>query len=502
MPSHNGNSVPDIYIADHHQADTAQVLDCDCGACVEQVGMKISTPSLFGDNRKESARWRNALFTVSDQLFISPLDAHASMLDLNHGTFLVLNNAGYRLLKEFDSPARIRDVVRKQDAVSARASESFCAALHKFGILRSLEHEQARAEIKADADTLIAWIHLTDQCNLRCQYCYIHKSSRQMTEHVAQQALERLFVLAVARGCKHLKLKYAGGEPTLHTERLMQMHCLAEEFSEKYQIEVEGNILTNGVAIPEQLLEFSLRHDMKWAVSLDGVGERHDRQRPLENGLGSSARIMASIDKLCQSGCSPHIPITVTRENLAELPALVELLSARQLRFSINFYRQNRHSLNRSGLYPDKHALIETLHKTYRVIEKNLPAHSLLSLLLDRVNFKSPHLYPCAAGRNYLVLDPEGNLAPCQMLVSSCERAALGDGFKNMAVTEKERCRDCSWQKFCAGGCPLEAYHAYGRFDAPSPYCEVYRTMAPQVLRLEALRLLKDISPLNYMNLG
>ncbi len=74
--------------------------------------------------------------------------------------------------------------------------------------------------------------------------------------------------------------------------------------------------------------------------------------------------------------------------------------------------------------------------------------------------------------------------------------------FQNPTVFEKESCdENCPWRYFCAGGCPLESFHTYGRYDAASSYCEVYRALTPEVLRLEALRLLKYEKPMDWNSL-
>ncbi|MCZ7670691.1 MAG: SPASM domain-containing protein [Chloroflexi bacterium] len=63
--------------------------------------------------------------------------------------------------------------------------------------------------------------------------------------------------------------------------------------------------------------------------------------------------------------------------------------------------------------------------------------------------------------------------------------------IQNISVDEKEGCRTCEFRYRCTGGCPLETYRATGRWDVKSPHCRIYKTLMPQALRLEGLRLLK-----------
>ena len=67
---------------------------------------------------------------------------------------------------------------------------------------------------------------------------------------------------------------------------------------------------------------------------------------------------------------------------------------------------------------------------------------------------------------------------------------------QNLSVEEKEGCQDCEWKRWCAAGCPLESHRATGRYDVKSPNCNIYKTIFPEVLRLEGLRLLREAGEL------
>jgi len=69
--------------------------------------------------------------------------------------------------------------------------------------------------------------------------------------------------------------------------------------------------------------------------------------------------------------------------------------------------------------------------------------------------------------------------------------AVAGGPILNLAVDDKEGCRERAFRYRCSGGCPLETYRATGRWDVQSPHCGIYRALFPAALRLEGLRLLK-----------
>ena len=152
--------------------------------------------------------------------------------------------------------------------------------------------------------------------------------------------------------------------------------------------------------------------------------------------------------------------------------------------------------------------MIEGLGSVFQVIEKHLPRYSLLSTLADRANLQIPHLRTCGVGQNYLVIDSNGDISKCQMdmahpvtTIDTDDPLAFvradTDGIQNLVVDEKE-CRECIWRYRCAGGCPRLAFQHTGRYDARSPLCEVYRAILPEVVRLEALRLIRYEEPWDF----
>jgi uncharacterized protein len=48
---------------------------------------------------------------------------------------------------------------------------------------------------------------------------------------------------------------------------------------------------------------------------------------------------------------------------------------------------------------------------------------------------------------------------------------------------------------WCAGGCAVATFRATGRFDVRLPNCNIYKTIYPEALLLEAKRVLKYAAP-------
>lgn len=261
-------------------------------------------------------------------------------------------------------------------------------------------------------------------------------------------------------------------------------------------------LLSNGVALRGPLVEALRSRSIRVMVSLDGLGHGHDAQRPTLGGKPSSAMVIRTIDQLAAAGISPHISITITGRNTADVADVVRFSIERELTFSLNFFRDNDCAVSFEDLQYEQRAMIEGLADAFSVIEQLLPPWSVLGSVLDRGQLIMPRQRPCGVADDYVVVDQNGLIAQCHMDIGTTVGdirttdpvSAVRDasaGIKNLLVDDKEGCRECSWSQWCAGGCPLATYRATGRFDIQSPNCSIYKAIYPQALRREGLRILK-----------
>jgi uncharacterized protein len=355
----------------------------------------------------------------------------------------------------------------------------------------------------AHEDTLIAWLHTTNACNLRCNYCYLAKTNEMMDEQIGRQSIDAIFRSARANDFQKVKIKYAGGEATLNFALVTMLHDYARQLADEQNLSLSGVVLSNGVRLTPDMIKVMLARGLRLMISLDGLGASHDAQRHFANGRGSFDAVVRSIEMAKDNGLVPDICITVSGRSAAGLPDLVGWVLERDLPFSLNFYRENELSASFADLQLDEERIIQGMLAAFKVIEANLPKRSLLASLVDRANLSAPHSRPCAAGHNYLVIDHFGRVAKCQMEIDKpITNITVRDplavirsdkvGMQNYSVEEKAGCRDCEWKHWCAGGCPQATFRATGRYDIQSPNCRIYKTLYPEAVRLEALRLLKS----------
>ena len=397
----------------------------------------------------------------------------------------VLNGEAVRCLQIFASPQPLSYPVEQR--------------LAEAGLI--VPEGQAPAAHQDVPDTLTAWLHITNACNLECPYCYIRKSSKSMSLETGFNAVDTLISTARRRGFTSLKLKYAGGEAALHYRMVQQLHDYAAKQAHDAGLTLQAVVLSNGTIMPVAFAEWLAASGVRLMLSVDGIGQDHDAQRPWKGaGPGAFAALERNLDeRLLPRGVRPDVCITITGPSAHTARDAVAWALAHDLPFSLNFYRENDQSATHRRLRLQEQQLIAGMLDAYNLIEQNLPEHPVLDGLLDLVRAQA-HGHTCGVSQNYVVITHEGQAAQCQMDLQHARPFAPGADLielvaagpiHNHSVDDKEGCRSCVWRYRCAGGCPIVTLRATGRTDVKSPNCNIYKALMPAALRLEGLRLLK-----------
>jgi len=421
----------------------------------------------------------------------SRLGVSDSIAVLNEPAWEILKHYKYSGFTELDSVGFVWD---------RSAFEATVMDLLELGFLMPLPSPSI--QVMESPDVLPVWLHITDRCNLRCDYCYLTHAHTDMSPATGHAAIDAIFRSALTHGYHVVKIKYAGGEPLLRFAFVLELHRYAQSLAQQHGLKLDGVILSNGTLLTADMVKNILAEGLRLMISLDGLKTYHDSQRYFSDGSGSFDAVARAIDLALSGGLVPDISITVSGRNAAGLADVVAWVLERNLPFTLSFYRQNKYSASLNDLCLEESLIIAGMLDAYKIIEVNLPQRSLLASLADRANLSFPHLRTCSAGRDYLVFDTLGRVAKCQMTleqsITDCYHhdplSAIRDseiGLHNLSVDDKSECQKCEWRYWCAGGCPLETYRIFRRYDIKSPNCNIYKALYPEIVRLEGLRLLK-----------
>ena len=299
------------------------------------------------------------------------------------------------------------------------------------------------------------WIFTTENCNLRCPYCYVKRTNKIMSGDTWSRINDK-FIGMIERGeVDNVIYRLAGGEPLL-----VFNHWKGYIADFLYKSGENGfvSIISNMVLLEEEMIDFFDGNRFGFGISLDGF----EYSKPLPNGLSSASIVKNNIDRLISKRGSSHnidISTVINKDAFDDLDKLAEWIADRNLGW---------------GIYLDHFFCGEMPLKI--IIEKMIQVVDILASKGFDIynNFKfnniklSSSYEGCTAGEKLLAISVDGGIHPCQTAIynnpicSIYDDSNIIDEFKkqkqyklgyNLELPKK--CEECSISKMCGGGCKL-----------------------------------------------
>lgn len=160
-----------------------------------------------------------------------------------------------------------------------------------------------------------ACLNLTDSCNLFCVYCFVQQQPNFMTFQVAKDGVDWLAAnLNWWREYTHDpqfkgSITYFGGEPTLMWDEIIVP--LTAYIKETYPDYFDLTITTNGTLLNEERIKFLYDNQIYPLLSIDGIKEVQDYNRPMRDGSSGFDKLIEIIPTLLY-----YFPYTTFRMTL------------------------------------------------------------------------------------------------------------------------------------------------------------------------------------------
>ncbi|MCD6282117.1 SPASM domain-containing protein [bacterium] len=347
---------------------------------------------------------------------------------------------------------------------------------------------------------------ITEDCNCRCDYCFIEgKHPQRMTEGIVKATVD--FALLKSRNLRTVEILLFGGEP-LTAFDLMQ---LTVEYGD-YRAALMGkrisySMTTNGTLFDEEKLSFCHKHGIKFLLSIDGDEETHNTHRKFADGRGTYRTIAEKIPLMKQYQPWLGARVTPTPKNMHKLHK--NIVHLHQLGI-------NQVLIGPASGLPYSDGDVAELRRqladigTYYIAQKK-----------KRIPFRFTHFekdgdgapnkyrgfWGCGAGRGRISVSASGEIQPCAKVqglngLAGIPEFSLGNvltGFTNLDARRefiafrydlRKACHNCDLKDDCAGGCPAVNYKATGSIFLPDP-CECKLTRAHIEVKREVIAKLE-----------
>ncbi len=134
-------------------------------------------------------------------------------------------------------------------------------------------------------------VNTTEQCNLRCVYCYQTFALGHMKSDVAR-GIVRLVEERVEDGLDWLEIEFFGGEPLGAWNTVKYIAVNVHELCQMHAVKLLGGMTTNSTLLHIDRLEWLVEHGITaFQITLDGPREIHDARRVSAQKTGSFDRV-------------------------------------------------------------------------------------------------------------------------------------------------------------------------------------------------------------------
>jgi radical SAM protein with 4Fe4S-binding SPASM domain len=365
-----------------------------------------------------------------------------------------------------------------------------------LNLARSFTYMGIKKPISLYAPFLIVW-DFTHKCNLQCKHCYSNSGTIREEELTTKEAISIVDKIADSGVTA---LAFSGGEPLTRKDFFEVVRHAAYRG-------LYVSVATNGTLLTKENVQKLKQAGVNYLdISIDGASAKtHDEFRGVP---GAFDKAMAGLKNCVEADLCVCIATTATKNNLEEMPAIIDLAEEIGAERFTNFnfvpagrgkshYDQDLSPQEREKLM--RYLLARMSKGCKTTILTTAPQLARVGLQCQgssgtgEVTMSMAHMQTvkvtkkavpladfiggCGAGRLYCSLSPQGDVHPCVFLpvnVGNLKTEKFEDiwlnsplfkSFRNRANL-KGSCSKCDYKYIC-GGCRARsaAYHNGDMFD-------------------------------------
>ena len=340
----------------------------------------------------------------------------------------------------------------------------------------------------------------TSACNFKCKYCF-EESSRDnfsMDLSTCDAALRWIKKKLLDEKHKQLTLTFYGGEPFLNEQAMEYLAlnlgawCAIRRIGFKFLIQTNGYLLT-----AERVERYKNLGLSEVRVSLDGVGNEHDANRPLRGGGGTFDTIIRNIVENADR-IKIGLSVSYDEKGVGHIERLLNYLEGlNALRKLGKFICSPIHASLGPATRPENihnSACMANLHD-----ENLLKATMDIDALMEKKGLPISRGLPvssCSLGRKHggVTIDPHGRLYACNAMVGHPDLSIGHVHDEGLSERHKDflemnvglTCSlDCPYLPICNGGCRFMSFLENKKFDAPSCKKRYLDIAAPELIKRE-----------------
>jgi 12,18-didecarboxysiroheme deacetylase len=169
-------------------------------------------------------------------------------------------------------------------------------------------------QFSADKKPVVVW-NVTKACNLRCIHCYASADNKPAENELTTEEGFRLLEDLAQFGCP--VVLFSGGEPLVRPD-IFDLIAYAVRLGLRAVLSTNGTLIDHALA--KELKKLGLSYV---GISLDGIGEVHDRFRVSK---GCFEKVIQAIENCQRESLKVGLRFTINKFNAEEIPKVFDFV--------------------------------------------------------------------------------------------------------------------------------------------------------------------------------
>lgn len=238
---------------------------------------------------------------ICDSMFPFSVDQDYYIYNIHTGVICRSKEKINNALKRFEIPDVFGEGVEPELLNFITASKKIDCKKYKIRNFTKIEKEDwLNGEVVHNL-----WLSLTENCNLRCRYCFGEYGNNSientMSIDTAKRCIDYFFKYA-NRYVDYYSVRFFGGEPLLNKNVLKFSIEYINEWAQKVGKKIYYLITTNGTLIDNEIMKLILDNNVGVNISVDGNQRTHDFNRIFKDGSGSFDKVIQCIKEFKNNG--------------------------------------------------------------------------------------------------------------------------------------------------------------------------------------------------------
>ena len=343
-------------------------------------------------------------------------------------------------------------------------------------------------------------IVLTEECDLNCVYCYYADNKfvkrRIMAKEKLFETIDYILYLCQQRERKSINIQWWGGDPAANENLVIEGTEYAKKIFKDNNIVVNFFICSSFVSNnTEAFFDYIIENNFNITISLDGDKElnnlhkliKHKGKNSFDTTMESYIYMQKKIGEINSfshewknnfNGTLKFRSTLFSKDEIKRYPEIENFFYKFNQSFRICTVSDSK-TVERKKVYTPE--LINAVKRAQsKVINNYINKESKENLLPI---FLNAHTNPlsgmkfvysrCGFGGGLIIINPDGEMFTCHRFcdINDFCIGKIGENYETLVANIKkfrdrwlllyDKCKECSKQSICSGGCAHEAYEKY-----------------------------------------